>query len=118
MKFFLLTLALFFSTVTANAAAAGDLICKREFARLTTRIEITPEGHFTLREEYKGSFPTVDESSGQATGWLNNTNQGINAEFTFVAFAAPSKLSVTSSLGELTIGHSSPTTAFTCELAQ
>ncbi|WP_409477740.1 hypothetical protein [Pseudobdellovibrio sp. HCB154] len=112
-----LTLALAFSTVTANAAA-GDLVCTREYARLTTRIEINTQGDFHFREEYKGAFPTVSESSGRAEGSLENTDNGIQAEFTFVAFAVPSKLSVTNSSGELTLGDSSPMTGLICELAQ
>lgn len=114
---YLLTLALAFSAVTASAAT-GDLVCSREYAHLTTRIEINPQGDFNFKEEYKGAFPTVSESSGLAVGSLENTDKGIQAEFTFVAFAVSSKLSVTNSSGELTLGDSSPTTGLTCELAQ
>lgn len=114
---YLLILALAFSATPASAAT-GDLVCTREYAHLTTRIEINAQGDFQFREEYTGAFPTVSESSGHAVGWLENTDSGLNAEFTFVAFAVPAKLSVTNSSGELTLSDSSPTTGLTCELAQ
>lgn len=108
----LLTLALAFTALSANAAT-GDLVCTREIGRSETTLVIS-NGHYTLVDKWHGSFPTISESTGKVAGWQTNADGQLNAEFTFIAFDVPAKFTVIESVGELAIADDAPMANFNC----
>ncbi|MES2800922.1 MAG: hypothetical protein V4654_00390 [Bdellovibrionota bacterium] len=92
------------SLLITTTAQASSLICAQSGVTTTT-IEITDE-NFTLTEVYNGSFPTHNVQTGPVTI--------IDGEFHFVAYNVASKLIVTDSVGELTIGDHAAVT-LNCE---